>query len=83
MVVEAEREKLKTFQMFLRSGDRVIFDDLLDQWRLYASFASTMASPVKEILLLISMLFGQHKRLMELEQRINQICRSFSIDSKA
>jgi hypothetical protein len=29
-----------------------------------------MASPVKEIPVIISMLFGQHKRLMELERRI-------------
>ena len=76
MVVEMELEKLRRFQMFLRTEDKVVFDDLLDQCRLYASFAGTMASPVKEIPLLISMLFGQHKRLLELEKRINQISRS-------
>jgi hypothetical protein len=72
MIVESELEKLKRFRTFLRSEDRVIFDDLLDQCRVYASFAGTMASPVKEIPLLMSMLFGQHKRLMELEKRVNQ-----------
>jgi hypothetical protein len=80
MVVEAELEKLKRFKTFLRSEDKGVFDDLLDQCRLYASFAGTMASPVKEIPLLMSMLFGQHKRLMELEKRIpkdnrgHQVC---------
>ena len=50
-----------------------VFDYLLDQGRLYASFAGTMASPVKEIPLIISKLFGQHKRLIELEKRINHV----------
>jgi hypothetical protein len=29
-----------------------------------------MASPVKEIPLIMSMVFGQHKRLMDLEKRV-------------
>jgi hypothetical protein len=70
MVVEAELEKLKRFSQFLRAEDKEIFDDLLNQYRLYASYGSTMASPVKAIPLLMSMMFGQHKRLMELEKRI-------------
>jgi hypothetical protein len=69
IVVEAELEKLKRFRAFLRSEDKLVFDDLLDQCRLYASFAGSMASPVKEVPLIMSMLFGQHKRLMELEKR--------------
>jgi hypothetical protein len=73
MVVEAELEKLKRFNQFLRAEDREIFDDLLNQCRLYASYGSTMASPVKAIPLLMSMIFGQHKRIMELEKRINSM----------
>jgi hypothetical protein len=69
MVVEAELEKLKSFRAFLRSEDKLVFDDLLNQCRLYASFAGSMTSPVKEVPLFMSMLFGQHKRLMELEKR--------------
>lgn len=71
MVVEVDLEKLKRFRQFLRSEDKEVFDDLLNQCRLYASYGSTMALPVKEIPLLMSMLFGQHKRLMELERRVN------------
>lgn len=70
MVVEGELEKLKRFRRFLRAEDKEIFDDLLNQCRLYASYASTMASPVQAIPLMMSMIFGQHKRLMELEKRI-------------
>jgi hypothetical protein len=72
VVVEDELRKLKRFREFLRSEDKEVYDDLLNQCKLYASYASSMASPVKEIPLLISMLFAQHKRLMELEKRISQ-----------
>jgi len=70
MIVEDELGKLRKFREFLRSEDKEIFDDLLNQCRLYASYAGSMASPVKEIPLIISMLFGQHKQLMELEKSI-------------
>jgi hypothetical protein len=71
MIVEQELGELRRFREFLRSEDKEIFDDLLNQCRLYASYASTMAYPIREIPLLMSMLFGQHKRLVELEKRIN------------
>src|SRR5437667_12556359 len=38
--------------------------------KLYAPYASTMASPVKEVPLLISMLFGQHKKIIALEKKV-------------
>jgi hypothetical protein len=71
MVVEQDLAKLSRFREFLRSEDKEVFDDLLNQCRLYASYASTMASPITEVPLLLSMLFGQHKRLMELEKEVN------------
>ena len=52
--------------------DRVIFDDLLTQCMLYAAEAGTPASPVEEVSLLMSMIFAQHKKLTELEKRINE-----------
>ena len=70
MIVEDELRKLKRFRDFLRSEDKEVYDDLLNQCKLYAAYAGSMASPVKEIPFIISMLFGQHKRLMELEKRI-------------
>ena len=71
MIVEDELGKLKRFREFLRSQDKEVFDDLLNQCRLYASYAGSMTSPVREVPLIISILFAQHKRLMELEERIN------------
>ena len=70
MVVEAEVEKLKRFQEFLREEDKTIFEEMLDQCKLLASAASVMASPVKQIPLIISMLFAHQKKLAELEKRL-------------
>jgi hypothetical protein len=72
MVVEAEVEKLKKFQEFLRQEDKVIFEDMLNQCKLLASAASVMASPIKQIPLVVSVLFAHHKKLIELEKRIEE-----------
>jgi hypothetical protein len=70
MVVETEVEKLKRFQEFLRQEDRVMFEDMLDQCKLLASAASVMASPIRQVPLIISMLFAHQKKLAELEKRL-------------
>jgi len=70
MVVEAEIEKLKRFQEFLRQEDKVLFEDMLNQCKLLASAASVMASPIKQVPMIISMLFAHHKKLVELEKRL-------------
>jgi thiaminase len=72
MVVEAEVEKLKRFQEFLRQDDRLVFEDMLNQCKLLASAASVMASPIKQIPLIISMLFAHHKKLIQLEKRLEE-----------
>lgn len=72
MVVEGEVERLKAFRDSLRLEDKVIFEDLLNQCKLYASAASALASPIKEMPLIISMLFAHHKKLAELEKLILQ-----------
>jgi hypothetical protein len=70
MVVETEIAKLRKFQEFLRTDDKLVFQDLLNQCKLYAPYASTMAYTIKEVPLFISMLFGQHKKIIELEKKI-------------
>jgi hypothetical protein len=67
-----ELEHVKRFRMHLRAEDKQVFDDLLNEYRHYASYASTMDSLVKEVPFFISMLFAQHKRIMELEKKIQQ-----------
>ena len=61
------------FKQFLRPEERNVFDDLVAQCRLYVSAAGVLAYPVKEIPLLMSMIFAQHKRLMELEKHVKKI----------
>ena len=72
MVTESEVEKMKKFRDSLRFDDKMIFEDLLNQCKLYASAASSLASPVKEMPLIISILFAHHKKLIELEKKLNK-----------
>jgi hypothetical protein len=72
IIVEQKSAELSRFKQFLRGEDRAVFDDLLAQCRLYAAGGEVFASPVKEMSLLFSMIFAQHKRLTELEKRLNQ-----------
>jgi len=73
MEAAEETKHLRGFREMLRSEDKVIFDDLMRQCKLYASHASTMTSVVKEVPLITSMLFGQHKRLLELEKQLMEL----------
>ncbi len=70
MIVEEELGKLKRFQSYLRLEDKLIFDDLIVSCKRYAPYASTMVYTIKEVPLMISMLFGMQKRLVDLEKRI-------------
>jgi hypothetical protein len=80
-VVEQKTAELSRFRQFLRGEDRVIFDDLITQARLYASGGEIFASPVKEMSLLFSMIFAQHKKLTELERKVNE--KASSVGSTA
>ncbi len=68
--MEAEIESLKKFQKSLRTEDRQIFQDLLNQCKPYASGSSGLASPVREISLIISALFVHYKMLLDLEKKL-------------
>jgi hypothetical protein len=71
--VNDELERIGRFKQFLRAEDKEIFEDLLRQCKHYAPYASTMASVVKEVPLMFSMLFGQHKMIWELEKRVAKL----------
>jgi len=73
LVVNDEIERIGKFKDFLRFDDKEIFDDLLRQCKHYAPYASTMASVVKEVPLMFSMMFGQHKMIFELEKRLAKL----------
>ena len=73
LVVNDELERIARFRDFLRPEDKEIFDDLLRQCKHYAPYASSMASVVKEVPLMFSMLFGQHKMIWALEKRLSKL----------
>jgi hypothetical protein len=75
IIVEQEMAAMSTFKQFLGPEDRAVFDDLLSQCKLYAAEAGLLASPVKGVPLLLSMIFAQHKKLTELEKRLNESLR--------
>jgi hypothetical protein len=83
IIVEQKTAQLSRFKQFLPPEDRVIFEDLLNQCKLYAPQASVLASPVAEVPLLLSMVFAQHKRLTELEKRFKLDTGSCSAASSA
>ncbi len=71
MIVNSEVERLQRFKNFLPSvEDKVVFEDLMNQCKLYASYAGNMAMTVPEIPMIISMLFSHHKKLWQLEKRL-------------
>ncbi len=49
---------------------RIVVEAEIVKCKLYAPYASTMVSTIKEVPLLFSMLFGQHKKIIELEKKI-------------
>jgi len=68
MLIEEEMKRWIRFRDALRAEDKEIFEDLLNQCRLYASAAGAMASPIKLEPMLLSILFAHHKALKELEK---------------
>jgi hypothetical protein len=73
IILEQKLAELSRFKQFLRGEDRAVFDDLVSQCRLYGAGGEVFASPLKEMSLLFSMIFAQHKRLTELEKRVNDM----------
>lgn len=72
VIVEQKIAELSRFKQFLRPEDRAVFDDLLAQRKLYAAGGEVFTSPVKEMPLLFSMIFAQHKKLIQLEKRLHE-----------
>jgi hypothetical protein len=50
----------------------MLFEDMLNQCRLLASAINVMASPQKQVPLIVSMLFVNHKKLVKLEKHLEE-----------
>ena len=72
IIVNQKIAELSRFRQFLRPEDRAVFDDLLAQCKLYAVGGEVFTSPVKEMSLLFWMIFAQHKKLIQLEKRLDE-----------
>ena len=71
-VFDQELYELSRFSQFLRQDDRVVFDDLIAECRRYAPVGEVLPSPVRKMSLLFWMIFAQHRRITELESRLDE-----------
>jgi len=71
-VVEQKIAELGRFKQLLRPKDRAVLDDLLTQCKFYTVGGEVFASPVKEMSLPFWMIFAQHRKLTEIETRLNE-----------
>ncbi len=72
-VLEEELRRWEKFRDGLRSEDRLIFEDLMNECRRCASAAGNATLPVKTEGMFLSLLFSHHKSLKELHDKIEQI----------
>jgi hypothetical protein len=72
-VIEQEIAVMSRFKQFLRPEDQAVFDDLLNQCKLRTVSGEVFTSPERKMSLLFWMIFAQHKRLVELEKRVNEV----------
>lgn len=73
VVLEEEVKAWRGFQDALRAPDREVFENLLDQCRLYASAGSMAVRPKIIEVMFMTILFAHHKMLKELSSILKQI----------
>jgi len=73
LALEEEIKAWKGFQDALRAPDREVFEDLLDQCRLYASAGGMAVRPKIIEAMFMTALFAHHKMLKELSSIVQQI----------
>ena len=73
VALEEEVKAWRGFQDALRAPDREVFENLLDQCRLYASAGSMAVRPKIIEAMFMTVLFAHHKMLKELSSIIQQI----------
>jgi len=67
IIVDQELAKLNKFKQVLRAKDQIIFEDLLNKCKLYASAAGALSSSIMEFPLLVTILFAHHKKSLNLK----------------
>jgi hypothetical protein len=72
-MVEEVAHRWVRFREALRKSDREVFDDLLNQCRLYASAAGAAVLPTGPEALFLSILFSHHKALRRIIAEIEAL----------
>jgi hypothetical protein len=70
IALEGEINRWSGFARALRKPDREAFDELMDMCRTYASESGNATNPVVFEPMVVSILLGQQKRLLKLEQEL-------------
>jgi hypothetical protein len=70
MALEEEISRWSGFARALRRSDLEAFDDLMDMCRNYASESSCATNPIIFEPMVMSILMGQQKRLLKLEEEL-------------
>jgi hypothetical protein len=70
MALEEEISRWSGFARALRKSDLKAFDELIDMCRNYASESSNPTNPIIFEPMIMSILLGQQKRLLKLEQEL-------------
>jgi len=73
VALEEEMKAWKGFRDALRAPDREVFENLLDQCRLYASAGGMAVRPKIIEAMFMTVLFAHHKMLKEFGSIIQQI----------
>jgi hypothetical protein len=70
IALEGEISRWSDFERALRKPDREAFDDLMNVYRSYSSESSNATNPIVFEPMVMSVLLGQQKRLLKLEQEL-------------
>ena len=70
MALEGEINRWNGFARTLRKPDREAFDELMDMCRGYASESSNATNPIVFEPMVVSILLGQLRRILELEKKL-------------
>jgi len=73
MALEGEINRWNGFARALRKPDKEAFDDLMDMCRIYASESSCATNPIVFEPMVMSILLAQHKKIRELEYKLNYV----------
>jgi len=82
VALEEEVKAWKGFQDALRTPDREIFENMLDQCRLYASAGSMAVRPKMIEAMFMTVLFAHHKMLKELNSIVQKIIEKTALNNE-